>query len=444
MDSKDHSENLDNNELEKKIENLADNAEFKSDSFSNVDITMDEGNKNNQNFSDNNKESRSLNLNNNSEESQKNDLQEEKEKISWQSSDSRSEEEINKNQELLDNKEKLSEEVKEKSNIESKEPPSPLYVSREEREGKFFSSNINLSSKHDPFIIIKRRQRKNRFKRIKERYKTSSPLARFFLKYFLLFLFVYIIVYLVFNGPVFLRRFGIWQNKNVSNTVNQSSSSDSNISSTQDSQPVSQDNSSEDTNSQTSSSQNQTQTNIPQVNKLVIPKIGVDAPIIFLNSNSEAEMRVGLLGGVVHYYQTALPGEVGNCFIFGHSSNYWWEKSSYNYVFSTLDRMQVGDKADIYFSNQAFKYEVIEVKIVEPSDTSVLNPTSEPTLTLMTCTPPGTSWKRLIIRLKQIYPVYKPKIAEKPKETPKLPEELPQEKQGIIKKTYNFFYNLIH
>ena len=76
--------------------------------------------------------------------------------------------------------------------------------------------------------------------------------------------------------------------------------------------------------------------------------------------------------------------------------------------------MTVGDQAKIYFGGNKFLYQVSSIKIVEPTDMSVLDQTSKPTLTLMTCTPPGTSWKRLIVSFDQIAPVYKaPTIIEK-------------------------------
>jgi hypothetical protein len=42
--------------------------------------------------------------------------------------------------------------------------------------------------------------------------------------------------------------------------------------------------------------------------------------------------------------------------------------------------------------------------VVEPTNTSVLEQTQQPRLTLITCTPPGTSWQRLIVQAKQVTP----------------------------------------
>lgn len=153
---------------------------------------------------------------------------------------------------------------------------------------------------------------------------------------------------------------------------------------------------------------------IPQTSQLNIPKIGVTAPIIFLASRAEQEIQNNLTQGVVHYSGTAKPGEVGNSFITGHSSNFWWVKGNYNYIFVNLDKMAAGDQAKIYHNGKKYVYSVTEVKIVEPNDVSVIAQTDTPTLTLMTCTPPGTNWKRLIVKMDQVAPKYiKPRVVTK-------------------------------
>ena len=152
---------------------------------------------------------------------------------------------------------------------------------------------------------------------------------------------------------------------------------------------------------------------IPNTPTLVVPKISVTAPIIFVDSTVEANIQEGLHNGVVHYFQTAMPGKVGNVFITGHSSNYWWDKGSYNYVFANLDKLVIGDQAKIYYNGNKYLYQVTNIKVVEPTDMSVLDQTIKPTLTLMTCTPSGTSLRRLIVTFDQISPVYKSNLVKK-------------------------------
>ncbi len=143
---------------------------------------------------------------------------------------------------------------------------------------------------------------------------------------------------------------------------------------------------------------------IPEGERLIIPKIEVDAPIVWIESEDEEEIQSYLQNGVGHYPGTSFPGEVGNCVITGHSSNYWWDAGEYNYVFALLDNLVVGDQVIIYYKQKKYIYEVSEIKKVSPENIEVLEPTSEPSLTLITCWPPGTNWRRLIVRAKQIQP----------------------------------------
>jgi len=153
---------------------------------------------------------------------------------------------------------------------------------------------------------------------------------------------------------------------------------------------------------------------VPAGSQIVIPKIGVTVPIIYVTTSDEKTIQENLTKGVVHYPGTADPGTVGNSFITGHSSNFWWIKGNYNYVFVNLNKLAVGDQAKIYHNGNKYVYQVKEVKVVDPTDTSVLAQTDTPVLTLMTCTPTGTNWKRLIVTFDQISPKYvKPKIVTK-------------------------------
>lgn len=139
-------------------------------------------------------------------------------------------------------------------------------------------------------------------------------------------------------------------------------------------------------------------------NHLEINSIKVSAPITWNVNNSAEETKVGLENGLIHLNKTAMPGEVGNVFITGHSSNYPWAKGSYNNVFALLDKLVVGDKIHLKYQNTDYLYVVKETKVVNPDDISVLQSTKSSVLTLMTCTPLGTSLRRLIVVSNQIYP----------------------------------------
>ncbi len=139
---------------------------------------------------------------------------------------------------------------------------------------------------------------------------------------------------------------------------------------------------------------------IPSLNidvPLVKPQLGLDS----LKSQDwnalEEQIRSSLQKGVVYYPGTAEPGTRGNFFVTGHSSNFFWELSKYNTVFALLPKIQNG--ADIYitYDQNRYHYKVSSKTEVKPDDVSILRQGNDFKMTLMTCTPVGTSLKRLVV-----------------------------------------------
>jgi len=149
----------------------------------------------------------------------------------------------------------------------------------------------------------------------------------------------------------------------------------------------------------------QASTEVPANPIISIPKINVSAPISFPTTTADApNYDPELENGVVHLPDTALPGQIGNTVIFGHSSNDWWEPGNYKFVFVLLDKLQIGDTFSINYNSTQYIYQVTSTDVVDPTDVSIVNPTSDAEATIFTCTPPGTSWKRFVIHAKQISP----------------------------------------
>ena len=135
---------------------------------------------------------------------------------------------------------------------------------------------------------------------------------------------------------------------------------------------------------------------------LIVPSLGIKALIIW---NSPIDNIINdLKKGVAHYGGTALPGENGNVFITGHSSNYWWDDGKYKQVFALLDNTRIGERIYLTYNNQPFIYSIEESKVVKPSQIEVLNPLDHSVITLMTCTPVGTTLNRRVVQARQIYP----------------------------------------
>jgi hypothetical protein len=86
------------------------------------------------------------------------------------------------------------------------------------------------------------------------------------------------------------------------------------------------------------------------------------------DGNSPVQQK--LIKGIVHLGYTPQAGEIGNSYIVGHSSNYSWVKSPYNYVFAPLkERSQIGETFVIYDRyGRELKFRVFEVKKIADDD----------------------------------------------------------------------------
>lgn len=149
----------------------------------------------------------------------------------------------------------------------------------------------------------------------------------------------------------------------------------------------------------------------PPDNRIVIPKIGQNIPIQEVAPDNlisedwqalEDDIQKGLQKGVVHYPGTAVPGQIGNVFITGHSSYYVWAPGEYKDTFALLHNLEVGDTIIIYYNENKYTYVIEERKVVKPSQVDVLKQSDDKRLTLMTCTPIGTALNRLILVAKQV------------------------------------------
>jgi sortase A len=161
--------------------------------------------------------------------------------------------------------------------------------------------------------------------------------------------------------------------------------------------------------------------------QIIINGIKVKAPVMYNQKTvNETNFQIALRSGVVHYPNTSVPGVRGNVVIFGHSSGQVWAPGKYKFVFTHLDKLKGGDKIFVDYQGTRYTYEVKAKKVVAPSDVTVLGQTTDNILTLITCTPVGTSKNRLIVTAKQIDPI--PEHEQKPTTTqqPALTEqELP-------------------
>lgn len=132
---------------------------------------------------------------------------------------------------------------------------------------------------------------------------------------------------------------------------------------------------------------------------LLIPKIGVNS-LVFPNVSptDESQYKRALKAGVAHAAGTYLPGENGRIFLFGHSTDYIWNVPQFNAIFYLLRELNEGDEIDIFYQGKRYLYQVIDKKIVDPSEVLYLKPKwGQEEIILQTCHPPGTTWQRLLV-----------------------------------------------
>ena len=104
---------------------------------------------------------------------------------------------------------------------------------------------------------------------------------------------------------------------------------------------------------------------------LRVPKANIEVPVL------EGTDDLTLNRGAGHLPGTALPGQPGNMAITGHRDGF----------FRGLKDLSAGDIIEVERPGQTDRYLVRNIHIVSPSDTSVLAPTPDSTLTLITCYP---------------------------------------------------------
>lgn len=104
---------------------------------------------------------------------------------------------------------------------------------------------------------------------------------------------------------------------------------------------------------------------------LRVTAIKLEVPV--LNGTDELTLNrgAGWING------TTRPGERGNIAIAGHRDGF----------FRDLKDLKLGDAIDLVTRNRTETYAVDRMWVVSPDDLSVLQPTSNPSLTLVTCYP---------------------------------------------------------
>ena len=123
--------------------------------------------------------------------------------------------------------------------------------------------------------------------------------------------------------------------------------------------------------------------------RLEVPRLGLEVMV------AEGIRSSDLRRGAGHLPGTPLPGASGNVALAGHRDRH----------FRPLKDIAPGDEILLTTTQGSFRYRVDWTRVVEPQDVHVLDPTEQPTLTLVTCYPfyfVGNAPDRFIVRARQV------------------------------------------
>lgn len=150
---------------------------------------------------------------------------------------------------------------------------------------------------------------------------------------------------------------------------------------------------------------------LPPTNRLVIPAINLDVPLVETNINNyrdftETTFDEDLENWVVKYPTTPNPWEWWNAFFFWHTSQEYWKKNPYGTVFRRIPQLKENDKIQVVWDGVLYEYKVLKTMIVKPKD---VNDTyvnfwdkDKEYITLMWCYPIWRTDKRIMIFAEQI------------------------------------------
>lgn len=136
-----------------------------------------------------------------------------------------------------------------------------------------------------------------------------------------------------------------------------------------------------------------------RIPKIIIPDIAASAPIVLPKQSDFDTLNNALTKGVVHYPGSAMPGEYGNAFFFGHSTGLAVVNNKAYAVFNRLQELKPGNVVRLRYGTREYWYRVTSMKI-EKADEAIVDLSPSKTkrlLTLSTCRIFGAKDDRFVV-----------------------------------------------
>ncbi len=122
-----------------------------------------------------------------------------------------------------------------------------------------------------------------------------------------------------------------------------------------------------------------------QAQRIFIPAIW-DSPAPVVQGDGWEQLKKG----VAQHIGTPNPGEAGNVVLSAHND-------IFGELFRDLDRLKPGDEIVLSTGARDFVYRVTGLRIVEPTEVSVMEATARPTVTLISCYPYLVDTQRIVV-----------------------------------------------
>ncbi len=139
----------------------------------------------------------------------------------------------------------------------------------------------------------------------------------------------------------------------------------------------------------------------PHDNRVYIPQINVDIPIVPINGNETAALEKG----AVHRAPTSgNPESGGNYVIAAHRFNIGLTPNATRArsPFYHIDSLKKGDQIYVDYEGERYVYEIYEKSLVPPTAVEIEQRTEEPRLTMYSCELAGPAAGREVVYAKPI------------------------------------------
>jgi sortase A len=125
------------------------------------------------------------------------------------------------------------------------------------------------------------------------------------------------------------------------------------------------------------------------IGRIEVRRLGLSAMVV------EGTTTIALRRAAGHITSTGMPGVPGNVAIAAHRDTF----------FRPLRNIRKNDIITLTTVRAEYRYRVVSTKVVDPGDVSVLNPSDDEILTLVTCYPffvVGSAPQRFVVRAERI------------------------------------------